>query len=322
MCNRLRAFWQHTSQSLRLIPVIWAVFGVVTLCQQEFLPHPYADYRVFDIFPILRWYEWLSIFALLVTIASVEALYRYGAQEVARPVILDHLNRPFGLPSTRRTWKSKYLFPVIVLGVLLSYVAYRYHPAVRLSDSEITTPALRSTAIKYYALPLTLKTIFDTDFDLVMSIDDDFTLTIQQIHQPFTFRLRAFFDFLSNSIFVAIYVPSMPNSYMAASALVGIIPTLLKTLEQRYWVGLKIPGDSAETWSNNMKFSGRVFLYHEDDFSLTQLANLETRFNSIGESVEFRGQDYRVLHWNEKRAIRNKFCAPGFKINAQGVCGS
>lgn len=60
-------------------------------------------------------------------------------------------------------------------------------------------------------------------------------------------------------------------------------------------------GESADTNSGELTFAGRVYIYCDDRLSSQQLADLENVFKSNKIAVSFRGGDYLVLHWNEKR---------------------
>jgi hypothetical protein len=55
--------------------------------------------------------------------------------------------------------------------------------------------------------------------------------------------------------------------------------------------------DSRMTSSHELVFSGRIYIYHEDFFSLQQLASLERLYESKGLSVIFRGQSYMFSVW-------------------------
>jgi hypothetical protein len=178
-----------------------------------------------------------------------------------------------------------------------------------MAASSVPTP-LPTSVIDYYPLPLTLRTLFDTDFPEFMSEGSEFLLTSAKNGNQTTIPARLFFDFNSNSTFLALFIPSGPFSYAFASAIAGQYPKLLAVLRQRFpWVKTKIPGDTSETSSENMTFS-RIYIYHEEDFSLAQLATLEAAYQQSGIMVQFRGRDYQVLHWNERRQLLKTYRPP------------
>lgn len=70
--ERLRFFRAFISVALQVILVSWAALGIGLLVQEQVLPHPYCDYRLFD----LHWYEWAIAFLLLLCVSALEALYQ------------------------------------------------------------------------------------------------------------------------------------------------------------------------------------------------------------------------------------------------------
>jgi hypothetical protein len=306
--------------------MILGIAGAVTLIQQECLPRPYADYRVFDILPNWTWQAWAILFLLFLLVSAVEALYQYDAEgrlSSVRKPILKHSGEPYERPRIKRGWLSRYMLPSIAV---LLIAAYYFHPDIRFRTNtkqrvvNAATKVPASTALEFYPTPLTLRELFDTDFD-VFSVTTDNTLTSgSNAHHSLHFSTRTFFDFNSNSIFIAVYIPFNSNAYMTSSILAHKVQHLLDLVEQQIQVGAETPGETAATWSQNMRFSGRVFVYYEGILSLKQLADLESQFEQNGESVEFRGQDYLALHWNEQRRVLQKSCAPGYRLDTQEHC--
>jgi hypothetical protein len=56
--------------------------------------------------------------------------------------------------------------------------------------------------------------------------------------------------------------------------------------------------------SNALKFTGRIFIYHEDDLSTEQLGSLITLYKSHGLTPDFRGPNYREIKWLQDQAIK------------------
>lgn len=214
---------------------------------------------------------------------------------------------------------------IVAIIALATFVAWVGHiawpesaldrtPSTALAPTPVPTPA-------YYPTPLTLRQLFDTDFDERDTGQvTDAGLTNASTGKSVTFTLRECLDPTDNAKFIAVYAPDSTDSFGALWDLPRHIPSILREWEQRYQIGTKLPGETSSTWSRNMVFGGRVYIYYENDFSLQQLAEIEKRFREHHYFVQFRGQDYLVLHWNEKRRVLNYFCAPGFKLNSQKVC--
>ena len=315
---RLRFFYLCVNPALRWIGIAVGALGTVTLVQQECLPHPYADYRIFDVLPKWSWQAWVIVILLILLVSALEALYQYAGQEstIPRPRLYTYRGEEYKAPHIRRGWTTRYALPsVIVIGLLMYYLS----PHLRLSllsrmQSPAELPSANPTQ-SFYPTPLTLRQMFDTDFN-VSSVTEDVTFTLTN-KRTLHFSARLFFDFDANSQFIAFYIPFGSDAYTTCSLLPSKLPDIITSVERRLKIAEKIPGETAATWSHQMKFSGRVFVYYEDDLSLKQLSELEDRFEHSGESVEFRGQDYLVLHWNEKRQILKKFCPPGYELIAE-----
>jgi hypothetical protein len=132
-------------------------------------------------------------------------------------------------------------------------------------------------------------------------------LTPKSGGQTKTVPVRLFMNFDDKSEFIAFFIPQQWNAdaaFKLCSHLVGSYKTVIDQLEQRVKIGNLIPGETSQTWSAELTFTGRVFIYYEDLLSLTQLAALEQLYKQRGLSPQFRGHDYLTLHWNEKRVMR------------------
>ena len=79
-----------------------------------------------------------------------------------------------------------------------------------------------------------------------------------------------------------------PFTLMKYVNIVGEYRNIMKHMELVKVKGGGMPTDSAQTSSDDLTFSGRVYIYHEDDLSLQQLAALERLYNSKGLSVSFK----------------------------------
>lgn len=173
--NRVRVFWLCINPAFRWIGIVLGLVGMIALIQQEVLPHPYADYRIFDFLPTWRWQGWLIVVLLVLLASAVEALYQYDTQ--GKPVqqyILDSSAQPFERPRIRRGRLSTYGYPLLVVTIVALFYLYssdiashkmtsvvQAGPTSRVSPSAtpLPTPSL-SPAIfmecHMVALPLTI----------------------------------------------------------------------------------------------------------------------------------------------------------------------
>jgi hypothetical protein len=107
------------------------------------------------------------------------------------------------------------------------------------------------------------------------------------------------FDFASRSKFLSFYIPHS-----------GITPNVLDyiannydklTALNNYFIEVKKAGEPRLS-SKDFTFSGRIYLYHEDELTSGQRAILEKVFGAHGVEPVFRGTDYLQVQILKKRA--------------------
>ena len=76
----------------------------------------------------------------------------------------------------------------------------------------------------------------------------------------------------------------MADSYLEA----------LQHMDSTFMVEGKVLGESGITKSEDLIFSGRIFIYHESDLSLEQIGALAALYKSKGIDVKFRSHEYAV----------------------------
>jgi hypothetical protein len=152
--------------------------------------------------------------------------------------------------------------------------------------------------------PLTLREIFDTDFsNTLLGVAGDLSVRPAAGGKEVQIRYRVLMDFTSLTKFVAFFMPSAPDAEDVCAFLANNLQIPFETVSDTLLVKTAHPGETAQTSINDLKFTGRVYVYHEDHFSTRQLADLEELFKQNGAVVQFRGNTYLVLHWNEKRQL-------------------
>jgi hypothetical protein len=196
------------------------------------------------------------------------------------------------------------MFPAI--GMVVSFVCligfsvwyYRSSQTPKLVDIAQPAP-------KTYPTPLTLRNIFDTDFSNQMTYGGEAESTdVDGTHVTISWLVVA--DFIARTKYLAYYIPRSPKTVNICAALTSGYQQTLDDADKRVEIRLSIPGDSADTALRDLRFSGRIYIYLEQDLPLQQLAALEAAFNNNNAAVQFRGSTYRTLHWNEKRVMTSK----------------
>jgi hypothetical protein len=73
----------------------------------------------------------------------------------------------------------------------------------------------------------------------------------------------------------------------------------------------QLPEDSSVTHFKDMIFSGRIFIYYRNpELSLQQKSALESLYKQSGLSLQFRGEDYALLHRTDHPQLRAKPLVP------------
>jgi hypothetical protein len=105
---------------------------------------------------------------------------------------------------------------------------------------------------------------------------------------------------------VGFYVPSTDpfsdTTFRACAALLGAVQPAIDDLPKRIAVrsGYRGEGNTIQ----DLTFSGRVFLYHDDFLSITQKADLINGYKAKNYDVQFRGPDYlgdQVIAWHHQQ---------------------
>jgi hypothetical protein len=118
--------------------------------------------------------------------------------------------------------------------------------------------------------PPTLHDYFKNDFSNLLRVNN--TLEIKSNDGKATLNIEwcVYMDFAANTQFISYYLPHSSETYEASMSLSEAHKNILEYTKKNLEIGGKHPADPATTYSRTMTFSGRVYLYHEDDLSLKQ----------------------------------------------------
>ena len=102
---------------------------------------------------------------------------------------------------------------------------------------------------------------------------------------------REYQDDRANSKFYAIYIPRSPISFCILQSIEDH-KRVFKEIGSSIISSSRYPGEPLTINSTDLVFSGRVYFYHENDFSLRQKADLEELYKNNNMRIQFRGNDY------------------------------
>ena len=200
--------------------------------------------------------------------------------------------------STHEQWNNKPLFYALcfVVGGLIFccyfWFADKISPGIK-KEAEKTAKEGTSPAIKKHLQHINLLELFKQDFSNSLRVSNEFTLNIGG---GATAKIYAneYFNFEGRTKFLSFYVPMSTQSYEICESLTyGYIEIMKKLEENAAAIGGYV-GDSAQTSSQELIFSNRIYIYHENTFTLQQLASLERVYTSKGLSVIFRSTSYMM----------------------------
>ena len=142
----------------------------------------------------------------------------------------------------------------------------------------------------------TLLDLFKNDFSNLLRAGQDIAMMNKDISLT-TIKSQAYLDFTSQTIFIGYYIPDTPQTYAICVYLSNNYKTALDltkhVMAEESSTGLQ-PVNTSE-----LKFSGRVFLYHETPLFEEQRRALFALYKSKGLSPQFRDYHY-VYEVNKK----------------------
>ena len=136
---------------------------------------------------------------------------------------------------------------------------------------------------------ITLLYLFENDFNNLLRAGEDRFLTDKEGSQTII-KSKIYLDFETQTEFVGFYIPSVPETFDICTHLAENYKTALeltkKVMVESSSIGLQ-PVNTSE-----LKFSGRVFIYHEYPLLEAQKRELFTLYKKHDLSPQFRGTTY------------------------------
>jgi hypothetical protein len=145
-----------------------------------------------------------------------------------------------------------------------------------------------------------LEDFFVKDFNF-LSLDRTLSIRVQNpsngLDTTIDVKLRIFQDFSSNSEFVSAFIPFFGDARLmqeTGSFIENLKDDIKKNhqeLKSSIGIGSKVPGTSI-VYSNELVFSGRVFIYTLNTLDAIQMGSLVALYRKDGMFLEIRGSDY------------------------------
>jgi hypothetical protein len=163
---------------------------------------------------------------------------------------------------------------------------------------------------------LTLASLFAADFPDTSRYEIGAQLALQG-GRSIEIRAKRFINFASRAKFVGFYVPASPDTFAICEYLAEGYKESLQHMDDTFKVNGQVLGESGRTMSDDLIFSGRIFIYHEDYLSPEQIGALVGAYKAKNLDVKFRSQEYLI---NRKLAQdRNVSGVTGEAISQRSV---
>ena len=226
-------------------------------------------------------------------------------------------------------WKR--VLAAILASAVLIFLGWRHFILHGHPDAARKLEAPAAVAKKQDIKPPTIHDLFMNDFSL-LSYNGILEAALDAQHgdgRISGIEYKVWDDFSANSKFISVYVPKTQYLFDVLVALADSCQEKTKTrsrnvtLPSAAYVGkgaalsvinnslhievkFKNPGDTSWVNDSELKFSGRIYLYFEDDLSPFQLGALDEWFRSKSLFPQLRGNDYATAKWLQEQANNSK----------------
>ena len=170
---------------------------------------------------------------------------------------------------------------------------------VKKEPHQVKTPGESSSGeLKKQSPPkqITLHGLFRTDFPHYLKTTNKMIITDSKGKQ-FTIGSQLYMDFQSKSKFVGYFIPNPGYSPDIIDTTFDICILLSEIYKHTFDIsksviitGKRIGEESTE--EKDLIFSGRVFIYHEQELPVERIAELRKLYRSKNLDVQFKGPDY------------------------------
>ena len=136
----------------------------------------------------------------------------------------------------------------------------------------------------------TLWEYYQKDRGRNLCINRDVVLSDETGKQLLSVPTALHLDFESNALYISFYIPHQPDIECPSRVLLNSVSDVLAWKNEVLVHG----GNQGEegTSSTELVFTGRIFIYSEDDIKDEDKAYIKARSKELGQSIKFREQIY------------------------------
>lgn len=118
-------------------------------------------------------------------------------------------------------------------------------------------------------------------------------------------KTQLYTDFAAKVKYVGFYIPASAKTYEACLQLVDAVESTIQSFQERVGVSAGYRGERNRL--QELIFSGRVLLYHEEFLTIPQKAAIIGAYSAKHFDVQFRGPDYlgdQVIAWHHQHETK------------------
>jgi len=300
---RIKQLWDFinlcVSPLFRMISVVLTILSIVALVRDEG-PREWAKYKFLRYLPDWRWQTWLILFLVVFVLAFVEGAYRLYQKEQQRgKPLFDAFDNPLEYKNVPPTRFTNILAALILTGIGMAWI---YN--VIYEPEPVKTPQLKPETSE---APPTLSDLFKSDLGSTLKITTEDSIKVPWENGDVTpIKAQLYTDFDAKVKFLGFYVPPSGRTYEICLRLVEAVEASIQNFQKN--IGVSSGYRDERNKLQDLIFSGRVLIYHEDFLSIPEKAAIIQAYSAKHFDVQFRGPDYladQVIAWHRQHNTKS-----------------
>ncbi|MEO6103595.1 MAG: hypothetical protein ABIP44_08155 [Pseudoxanthomonas sp.] len=194
---------------------------------------------------------------------------------------------------------------LILIGILGAALAIGIWLSIPLATSNPKISDDKKSSNIKSELPPTIHNYFQKDFPDQLSVSYVEKMISAKTSQPcYDVEVRLCYNFSSNSKALLFYFPKSNRAFSACEHLASYARDIINKIDSAGTVEQKMPSDLSFESSKDLVFTGKVYIYIENEFSLEELGRLEGAYKANCLSPVFRGITYATGEWLQTQIPR------------------
>jgi hypothetical protein len=172
---------------------------------------------------------------------------------------------------------------------------------IRVNDLSIADPPVATA--KQPSKQLTMKDLLTDEFPGVLRHEGTRTYNFADEPSPFSISVIIYQDPRSGGEFFGFYIPGTAKTFAIAKDVFEHHVQIMNDIRGTGTVEIRGQGEPTGLSSKDTKFSGRAYVYYDNQMTLQELAELDTLAHSLGLNPTFRDHTYLLGRQQIKREM-------------------